>query len=311
MPRPATLFLLASVLFASRATASGAPPDIPAALDSSSKLTSREFELYGPTDEEVRKANDEIRVAISQFVLYMGEQPRKMAFVLVHSPAEAAQLDARPFTRRNLPVAPWLLPATPSGMGATATPAGSAAAAYPLGHDAGHRFLVAYVEHAMAVAAEAGGSTSAAPAAVGISAPLGSHATLASLPDWIEEAVAALCERPTAQKGRIDFMRAHLDARIPFAELLAMARPGAGAARGGKAAAGGMDRATIFCDESLSLARFIAHREEERFFGTLIEGVLRGRTASDVLNTSQNLMSRPEALEKQWLEWMQGQERTP
>jgi hypothetical protein len=303
MPRPATLFLLASVLLASGAAASGAPPDIPAALDSSSHVTSREYELYGPSDEDVRKANDEIRVAISQFVLYMGEQPRKMAFVLVHSAAEAAKLDVKAFTRRNLPVAPWVLPANPAG-------AGSAATSYPLGHDAGHRFLVAYVEHVAALAAQAGGSSSADPAAVGTSAPAGAHATLANLPDWIEEAVAALCERPAAQKSRVDFMRAHLDARIPFAELLAMSRPGAGGVKGGKAPAG-VDRATLFCDESVSLARFIAHREEERFFGTLIEGVLRGRTASDMLNTSQNLMSKPEALEKQWLEWMQGAERTP
>jgi hypothetical protein len=31
----------------------------------------------------------------------------------------------------------------------------------------------------------------------------------------------------------------------------------------------------------------------------------------DVLNTSSNLLSKPEALEKQWLEWMQGEERAP
>src|SRR5262245_11719303 len=197
MPRPVTLLLLVSVLFASRA-ASGAPRDIPASLDSSLKVTSREYELYGPTVEDVRKANDEIRVATSQFVLYMGEQPRKMAFVLFRSPAEAANLDARPFTRRNMPVAPWIIPANPAGTSA----AGAGAPSYPMGHDAGHRFLVAYVEHSLAVAAEAGGNTSADPAAVGSSAPVGSHATLANLPDWIEEAVAAFCERPAAQKVR-------------------------------------------------------------------------------------------------------------
>jgi hypothetical protein len=308
MPRPATLLLLPFVMLASAAGVSAAPLDIPAALDSFPKATSREYELYGPTVEEVRKANDEIRVAISQFVLYMGEQPRRLAFVLFRSPAEAAHLDAKPFTRRNLPLAPWVLPASPAGTGAS----GSGAGGYPLGHDAGHRFLVAYVEHGLAVAAAtaAGGSGDVA-AGVGASAPPGAHATLPNLPDWLEEAVAALCERPALQRGRIDFMRAHLDARIPFPELMTMARPAAGGAKGGKPAAGGVDRATIFCDESLALARFIAHHEEERFFGTLIEGVLRGRTASDVLNTSQSLMSRPEALETQWLEWMQGAERTP
>lgn len=305
---PLTNLLLPIVVLANVAGAKG-PPDIPAVLDSVPRVTKREFELYGPTEEDVRKANDELRVAVSQFVDFLGENPRRMAFVLVRSAAEAGRIDTKPFTRRNLPVFFWVLPA-PGAASAQGAP-GDGAASYPLGHAAGHRFLVEYVVHALA---QAGAS---APPAADAPAPAdSSHASIASLPDWLEEAVAALCERPVLQKSRIDFIRAHIDSRIPFAELLAMSRPASGRAGGAKGAkqgagAAGVDRSILFCDESLSLARFIAHREEDRFVGTVIEGVLRGRTATDVLNTSQNLLSRPEALEKQWLEWMQGAERAP
>ena len=123
-------------------------------------------------------------------------------------------------------------------------------------------------------------------------------------------------------------MRSHLEQRIPFGELLEMRRPpggpdreksgkaGGGAKSGAAKGAGGSaaalaEREAIFCAEALSLGRFIAHREEERFFGKIVEGVLRGRTVGDVLNTSQDILSKSEALEKQWLEWMQGVERTP
>lgn len=305
---PLTTLLLPLVLLVNAARAAG-PADIPAVLDSVPRVSTREFELYGPTEEEVRKANDELRVAISQFVNFLGENPRRMAFVLVRSAAEAGRIDPKPFARRNLPVTFWVLPGAAAPAGAPPAGAGS----YPLGHAAGHRFLVAYVEHALAQA-----GASAAPGGAPSAPSDTTHASIASVPDWLEEAVAALCERPVLQKGRLDFMRAHLDARIPFTELLAMPRPAPARAGGAKSAkqgtgaqAAGVDRSVVFCDESLALARFIAHREEDRFVGTVLEGVLRGRTAADVLNTSQNLLSRPEALEKQWLEWMQGAERTP
>jgi hypothetical protein len=230
-----------------------------------------------------------------------------MAFVLFRSAEEAKRLDSKPFARRNLPIVPWILPAGPAAQ------PGGGSEVYPLAHEAAHRFLADYVEHTLAL--EAAGSGGAGTASVGAvaSLPAGAHASAPALPDWLEEGVAALCERPALQRSRMDFLRAHLDARIPFAELLTMARPVPRGASGGKDGkpATGVDRATLFCDEAYSLARFIGHREEDRFVGTVIEGVLRGRTASDVLNTSQNLMSKPEALEKQWLEWMQGAERTP
>jgi hypothetical protein len=278
------------------------------------KILSREFELYGPTQEDVRKANDEIRVAISQFENYMGEHPKKMAFVLFHTAADAGRFDSRPLTKRGLDVMPWVLAASPAAGGDDPD---------PLGHEAGHRFLIAYVEHALAVAGRAGlriTDTSAAGSASAGATPHGtmpiSHPDVAALPDWLDEAVATLCERPSLQRNRIAFMRSHLDQHIPFDEFLAMRRPvSAALGKNGKAASKGAkaapDRAAIFSAQALSLARFIAHGEEGRFIGTIVEGVVRGRTVGDVLNTSQNLHSKPDVLEKEWMAWIRDPAQAP
>ena len=337
MPRLALLLLLPLVLLASAAggqTLREKRLGPPAPGDTLPKVVSREFELYGPTQEDVRKANDEIKVAISQFGEHLGEQPKKMAFVLFRSAEEAGRYDRKPLTKRGMQIVTWILPPGPQ----SGPPAGGAGP-LPLAHEAGHRFLVAYVEHALAETAAQGFGGAAAGGAAGAStgaadsAAASSHPDVPLLPDWLEEAIAALCERPSLQKSRMDYMRAHLDRRIPFAELLAMQRPTvsagaksakppgtkaapkAGAAKSAGASGGppeaGAERSLIFINESLSLARFIAQREDDRFVGTIVEGVLRGRTVGDVLNTSQNILSKPEALEKQWLEWMQGAERAP
>jgi hypothetical protein len=187
----------------------------------------------------------------------------------------------------------------------------------PLSHQAGHRFLIAYIEHMQAIL-QAAGLAPADTAGVreGDVSPgsLVQHPGHPAVPDWLEEAVATLCERPAAQSARLELMRANLDRRIPFPELFTMSRP-QGAGRGGAAkGAGGAaaGRAAIFSAEALSLARFIAQREgNDRFIGTIVEGVLRGRTVGDVLNTAQNVLSKPEALEKQWLEWMQEAAQAP
>ena len=98
MPRLA-LLLLPLTLLASAAGGQTLQEKLhgPAAPgDTLPKVVSREFELYGPTEEDVRKANDEIKVAISQFGEHLGEQPKKMAFVLFRSAEEAGRYDPKP-----------------------------------------------------------------------------------------------------------------------------------------------------------------------------------------------------------------------
>ena len=304
--------------------------------DTLQKMVSREFELYGPTAEEVRAAGNELRTSIAHFQDHIGRRPKPMAFVLFRSAADAGRFDLKPFSRRHMQVVPWLLPASPGhGSAAGQPPPAPSASTYPLGHLAGHEFFIGYAEQIFAEAGKAGaGGTDADAGASGIKLPVPRHPECQAVPDWIDEAVATLCEGPLLQRIRMDFMRSHLEQRIPFAEFLEMRRPGAGGPDPGKSAkagggakggaakgsdaksaggshAAGADREAIFCAEAFSLACFITHREDPRFFGKIVEGVLMGRTAGEVLNTSQDIHSKPEALEKQWLEWMQGAERAP
>lgn len=314
MPRPLVFLLTLGVLAAAPSARAAHPPATPS--DSMRSIVTRDFELYAPTDDDLRRSGDDLRIATTQFVNYIGQSPKKMAFLIFRSAAERDRYDFRPFTRRGLPVVPVILPATPGGSPSGAKPGGkpgSDTGPEPISHEAGHRFLVDYVDHALATArgGERGtGSSNAAQAGAS------GHPTHEVMPDWFEEAVAALCERPAYQNRRIEFMRSRLSKRIPFDELFTMpipAGPGAagkGAAKStGAAKAGGgsapSERAAIFRAEALSLARFIASREDARFIGTIAEGVISGRTVGEVLNTSQHLLSKPEALEKQWLEWMQ------
>jgi hypothetical protein len=250
----------------------------------------------------------------------MGQNPKKMAFLLFRSAADRDRYDFRPFTRRRIPVVPMIIPAKPAGSPSGTAPAGKPGSeAEPISHEAGHRFFVDYTEYTLAMArgGDRSAPSDAGAAGPGAKAGAGGHPTHEAMPDWLEEAVAALCERPAYQNRRIEYMRSRLSRRIPFAELLTMPIPaepaaaagGGSAKKAGAGKAGGSsaqaERAAIYRAEALSLARFIAHREDARFIGTIAEGVIAGRTVGEVLNTSQHLFSKPEALEKQWLEWME------
>ena len=314
MPRPLALLLTVGSLAAAPSVRAAHPPSTPP--DSMRSIVTREFELYAPTDDDLRRSGDDLRIAATQFVNYIGQSPKKMAFLVFRSTAERDRYDFRPFTRRGLPVVPVIHPAMPAGSPSGAAPGGkpgSDTGPEPISHEAGHRFFVDYVDHTLATARGGERATGSSDTA---QAGASGHPTHEAMPDWLEEAVAALCERPGYQNRRIEFMRSRLSKRIPFEELLTMPIPavpgaaGKGTAKGGSAAkAGGgsaaSERAAIFRAEALSLARFIVSREDARFIGTIAEGVIAGRTVGEVLNTSQHLFSKPEALEKQWLEWME------
>jgi hypothetical protein len=287
------------------------------------------FEIYALTDDDLRRANEEILTSYNQFPSYLGESPRRMAFVIFHSAAEAGRYDFTPLTGQGLRVLAWV-------DSSNAAPAPQARRGDPgfadvptLAHDAGHCFLDAYADRNFGILQARAAADSGREEDPGPHLPRPGmvvrafHPSHPDLPDWLEEAVASLCEPPALQQRRLEFLSARLDRRIPLADLLAMSRPGAGArtraaatprkagrAGGSRSAlAESAERAALFDAEALSLARFIADREDERFVGKLVDGVISGRTVGDVLNTTRILYSKPEALEKQWLEWIQS--RTP
>jgi len=309
------------------------PPETAAPGDSMRSHVTRQFELYAPTDHDLRVANSEIHMAVTQFAFYLGEAPKKMAFVLFRSAAEADRYDYSPLTKRGMRVLPWVAATNPRGGRARGgepqlAEGGSRDNPHPLSHEVGHSLLNTYVDRSLAAlraagagdfATDSGGAGAGPPGAnppnAGAPGPgsvvTARHPDHPVLPDWLEEAVAALCEPPSLQQRRIEFMRTHLDRRIPLAELLTMRRPNTGGPKSGRGRAAGADGAAIFTAEALSLARFIAQREQHRLIGAIVVGVIRGRTVGEVLNTGQSLFSKPEPLEKQWLEWMESPSRAP
>ena len=156
-------------------------------------------------------------------------------------------------------------------------------------------------------------------------------------PDWFAAAIAGLATPPVEQNRRLEWMRAHLDRRVPLARFLEMTRPsgeaagaagtsgpgldthpgpsppvrvpaGNGAARAPKR--GGPARATagpsdeLFDDEALAFAKFLTVREDERFLGLWYEIVLTGQPQSAGFNIAKTMLSSPDAMEREWLAWM-------
>ncbi len=157
------------------------------------------------------------------------------------------------------------------------------------------------------------------------------------VPDWFEAALAGLATHPSEQNQRVAWMHARMDRRIPIERFLAMSRPpdppvsagrsrsGAGGARprgsvkeaSGPAGAGagasaassagpGAEAPTrrLYDAQALSFARFLSHKEGERFLGHFLEKVLLGEPQRSAFNIAKFLLPHPEVLEKEWLAWV-------
>lgn len=184
--------------------------------------------------------------------------------------------------------------------------------ARPLSHEAGHLFLIAYVNAKLRVASEP-------------KKPGAGHYGHERIPDWFDEAVATLCEFPALQKTRQEAMVRLVEKRIPFAELFTMEHPVAqalkdviGTAReqrksgevrmeiitGGENLLPNPDRAIVFYAESLTLAQFLADKEGPAFIGQIAAGLLRGETMTQILRGPKSLPSDLQELEKAWVKWV-------
>jgi hypothetical protein len=336
--------LTAALLLACAAAAHAAPRSTtagPAARDSMRSYVAKDFEIYARTEDELRRANVDVRYATAQILRYIGDWPPKTAFFVFGSPEELKAADLSRISASGLPIMTWVSERPPHGQRLPGFDPNLPAKCstrdnpYPFSHGAAHFLYRTYVDLALADLARKGepsaadsgkwGAAGARAPAVAPSPTNPGHAGHAALPAWFCEAVATLCEPPALQEARLRFMQAHLDQRIPFGELLAMREPpaagtkrvaksgGASPVKRAKGAAPGTglasasaipDRATIFSSEALSLARFIAAREYDRFIGVISEGMIRGRTFGDIVNKSQTLYSKPEALEQSWVEWV-------
>ncbi len=310
-------FVLAFLALATAGPALAAP----APPDSMRRASTPQFDVYATSEKEIMAATQELRRAASQFNRYVGDRPPRIAVVVFDSAERMKGYDFASLREHGLAPLAWIAPPPGAGLaageggahaavGASAAKrakiSGASAAAvseFPtsLGHAAGHLFFSVWVRAKLAGADVTGRAAARAEAlrSVVLTLPLPTaepqHALSDQFPDWYEEAIATLCESPPVQARRIDAMRGQLDRRVPLAELFDMSRPHG---------PGTVARADLFDDESLALARYIAEIEGDRFFGNIASGFVTGKSVGETLTNAAQLMSKPEALEKSWVEWM-------
>jgi hypothetical protein len=285
-----------------------------------SRVTER-YELYAPDEATLARATEDLDYAAHAFLRYFGEAPPQIAVVVVGAPADLQRADFAALRARQLRVLPWVVePAAPGGEALPVQRLGLEGAR-PLSHEAGHVFLMAWADAKLGRRPAAGGAArdSARTGPLNYGDP--------SLPDWLDEAVATLCEFPVLQSQRRQLMRARLAERIPLPELFTMEHPVLAEMRGlveqarTEAAAGGQPsrmmriqlpaaqspRAVIFYGETLTLSEFLVEREGPTVIGRVVRDVLAGKSAADALRAVvRSVPSDPAELERAWVAWLGG-----
>lgn len=285
-----------------------------------SRITAR-YELYAPDEATLARAMLDVDYAAQAFLRYFGEEPPQIAVVVVSAAADLQRADFTALRARHLRVLPWVVEsAAPGGEAAPVRRLGLEGAR-PLSHEAGHVFLIAWVDVQLGRRPGAGGvaqgSARTEPLTYGDP----------SLPDWLDEAIATLCEFPELQSQRRQVMRARLAERIPLPELFTMEHPVFADMRGlieqarTEAAAGGQPgrvlrmqgpgaqnpRAAIFYGATLTLSEFLAEREGPTVIGRLVREVLAGKSVADALRAVvRSVPSDPAELERAWVAWLGG-----
>uniref|UniRef100_A0A832MN19 DUF1570 domain-containing protein n=1 Tax=Eiseniibacteriota bacterium TaxID=2212470 RepID=A0A832MN19_UNCEI len=263
-----------------------APPPA-AAADTLVTYPNIYFDLYAPTTAETDEAASHVRQAQRGFGATVGERTPRITVVAFASDSVRRRHDLERLRRRGFPLVVWT---SPPGELARRTPAALTALALrenlaSLAHDIGHAFLEAYADRRLRELGLSGGPTPPAP-------PPGAHRDHAALPDWFEEGFAALCEFPQVQQARLRAMRQTLDRRLPFTRLFAMSRPADPAA------------AALFANQSYALLHMVTKVETGATVNEIAIALLRGRPVGEALTNARHLLSKPEALEAQWVEWM-------
>jgi len=377
------------------------------------KAENERYELYAPSEKDLKPAGEEVEYAYQTFLKYFGEAPPKIAVVVFPSPEKMRAYDFSSFRERGLRYLPWVtrdylaggatnvrsfselglvlsgagpdggvrvLTVLPIGMaerdefhsgdvirfidGAPveslahfaeryqALPVGAKVKmeverdgqkravgfskpnpqgapqslvqlggsgegqrrrdARPLSHEAGHIFFSAYVDRKLgrkspAESKQTGGDQYGHP----------------QIPDWLDEAVATLCEFPALQKARLLYLHGALDAHIPLGEFFTMEHPVLKSQEelvrqareqmlaegrtstmitisGGPEIAG--EQARMFYAEALSLAQFLADREGPAFLAQVADALMHGKKMKDVLAGAKSIPTKISDLEKAWLE---------
>jgi hypothetical protein len=174
------------------------------------RATTDSYELYAPTKADIELARPEMEFAAAQFRKYFGVTAPKIAVVLSNDQRGALPV-VGDVAARGLPVLNWLTDAAWAAQhGGVPTHSES----HILPHEACHLFLVTYVNEKITKER------------AGAKAP--THYGHPQIPDWFDEGVASLCERPEMQARRRAKLKENLTNRMPLDELFTMAHPLAG-----------------------------------------------------------------------------------
>ncbi|CAN5876698.1 hypothetical protein BH23GEM5_BH23GEM5_11100 [soil metagenome] len=267
-------------------------------------LSARGYELRAPSAVALRATQIQLDSAVGRFRQYIGEPPRisVVVFDLNGTPSAA---DSAWIRSRNLPGL-WL-PTTLGNSEGQGTEADRVHGGQLLqqftAHEACHTFFFAHVEEMLSGSQRAGG----------IAASGSAHYGHPAVPDWFDEAVAVLCERPDQQERRRRYMAQHLNERIPLADFFSMPHPVAEgrAATGGSTTAEDRTRSMmqapsgrLFYAQALSVVKFLAEQEGPAFVGQMARQLARGLPMSEVLKEARRVPREMAALDAAWRAWV-------
>lgn len=269
-------------------------------------LKSESYELYAPDKKDIEQARPELDFAVSRFQHHFGVPPPKIAVVLSND-QRGATPKVGDVAARGLPVLNWLTDAAwASRHGGVATHSES----HILPHEACHLFLVAYVNER--ISKQRAGAEAL------------SHYGHPQIPDWFDEGVASLCERPDMQARRRARVEQSLTKRFPLDELFTMAHPlskgipvrgmpsglgpdvkpgtkvGAVTFSGSQIPQDLVDRAVTYYAQVFSVIDYLAATAEPAGIKVLADRLAAGQTTLQALEGIKGLPPAA-ALEKAWL----------
>lgn len=171
------------------------------------------YEIYSPDSTLLPTARAEIEFAIAEFARYFGRAPAPLAVVYIDETDASLKADA--FLARGFRALPMVTPRAISGLLKTNSApqkAGAESEGRILSHEACHQFFIDYVDKTRDTTATKRVSSSR-----GYGHP--------DIPDWLDEAVATLCEGPTLSSQRLGSLQSRIAQRIPLSELFSMTHP--------------------------------------------------------------------------------------
>ncbi len=174
------------------------------------------YEIHASDSASLHATRADVEHAIAQFRRHVGETPAPLAVVVLDGDGGMAAVDDRPFRARGFHVLPWLTDAALRRVAGDAAPdagLGGTHVGRAVAHEACHVYLRAHVDRLQG----------RAPDEPRLRGAYGHE----DVPDWLDEAVASLCESDAARAGWATEMRGRMGERLALAELLAMPHPGA------------------------------------------------------------------------------------